>query len=67
MINITINGNHEKLDKSINIKELLIIYNRKSPLTVVELNGTVVPETQFDKTTVKEDDVVEIIQLMGGG
>ncbi len=33
----------------------------------VERNGQIVPRTRFSQETLHEDDVIEIVQFVGGG
>lgn len=33
----------------------------------VEVNGQIIPQSQFDELLLQDTDVVEIVQFMGGG
>lgn len=33
----------------------------------VELNGDILPKTQYESTVLKDDDSVEIVSFVGGG
>ncbi|MBN2525029.1 MAG: sulfur carrier protein ThiS [Deltaproteobacteria bacterium] len=66
-MNITVNGKPSKIEPETSIVILLNQYNIKSPMTIVEINETVVPKEQWMTHTLEDGDNVEIIQLMGGG
>ena len=66
-MNITVNGKTNQMDDGTSIVMLLSHYNIKNPMTIVEVNETVVPKDQWESHALKEDDKIEIIQLMGGG
>ena len=65
---LTVNGEILELDKSINIKELLVVAKADQPEYVtVQLNGEFVDHSGFENTFVKEGDTVEFLYFMGGG
>jgi sulfur carrier protein len=65
---LTVNGETLELDKSINIKELLVVAKADQPEYVtVQLNGEFVDHSGFENTFVKEGDTVEFLYFMGGG
>ena len=65
---LTVNGETLELDKSINIKELLVVAKADQPEYVtVQLNGEFVDHSGFENTFVKEGDTVECLYFMGGG
>ena len=33
----------------------------------VERNGSIVPKAQYDKTIIRNDDIIEIVSFVGGG
>ena len=65
---LTVNCETLELDKSINIKELLVVAKADQPEYVtVQLNGEFVDHSGFENTFVKEGDTVEFLYFMGGG
>ena len=65
---LTVNGETLELDKSINIKELLVVAKADQPdYVTVQLNGEFVDHSGFENTFVKEGDTVEFLYFMGGG
>ena len=64
-MNIIINGNSEAGDYS-TVENLLTERDLDPKLVVVELNGKVVPKTDYNQP-LKDGDSVEIIQFVAGG
>ncbi|MDY6935489.1 MAG: sulfur carrier protein ThiS [Spirochaetota bacterium] len=63
---IQVNGKIVEFDKS-KISELLEEYNLDKMLTVVEKNGEIIKSDIYEEEELKEGDVIEIVQLVGGG
>lgn len=68
-MNLTVNGKALSIDKSINLKELLLtVAKAEQPdYVTVELNGEFVDHSGFETTFVKDGDKVEFLYFMGGG
>jgi sulfur carrier protein len=67
-MNVTVNGKITTVSGEINITKLLEEVKAQDPLYVtVQLNGTILKTADFEKITVKENDVVEFLYFMGGG
>ncbi|AOT69179.1 sulfur carrier protein ThiS [Geosporobacter ferrireducens] len=65
---IIVNGEEKRLEKEVNILEILKIQDVKMPETVsIELNGEIVDRDDFTNTIVKENDTIELLYFMGGG
>ena len=65
---LTVNGEPLEIEKSINVKELLVVAKAEQPEYVtVELNGEFVDHSGFESTLVKDGDTVEFLYFMGGG
>ena len=68
MIEITINGNNERIEDDLTLAsylEYLGLQNRKS--IAIALNGEVVPRTLFPQTKISVGDSLEIVRAIGGG
>ncbi len=50
-----------------NILELLELQGCKSGRVAVEVNGKIVPRSEYDKTILNDGDSVEIVRFVGGG
>ncbi|MBQ1622110.1 MAG: sulfur carrier protein ThiS [Selenomonas sp.] len=65
---LTVNGEPLEIEKTINVKELLVVAKAEQPEYVtVELNGEFVDHSGFESTLVKDGDTVEFLYFMGGG
>ena len=66
-MNIRINGRDEKMSKAANIAELISDKGLSPARVVVEHNLRVIPQEEWAKTFLKEDDNIEIVSFVGGG
>ena len=65
---LTVNGKELTIEKSINLKDLLVVAKSEQPdYVTVELNGENVDHSGFESTFVKYGDKVEFLYFMGGG
>lgn len=64
---VTVNGTSRELPRDTNIAALLKDLGVSSEGTAVALNGAVVPRRDHGKTTLCDDDVVEVIRAVAGG
>ena len=63
-----VNGKEAGLAEDLTVIGLLAEQNVKMPETVsVELNGRILKRSEFESTTLKDDDKVEFLYFMGGG
>lgn len=67
MVDITINGKKEILDKNINIAELLKRKNIRPEVVTVELNDNIVEREDYPTAILKSGDRLEFVYFMGGG
>ncbi|MHC4483441.1 MAG: sulfur carrier protein ThiS [Planctomycetota bacterium] len=67
-MNIVVNGEQINCGDGLTVSELLVEQNVKMPdMVSVELNGQILRRTEFDATTLKDEDKVEFLYFMGGG
>ena len=65
---LTVNGEALEIEKSINLKELLVVAKADQPEYVtVQLNGEFVDHSGFETTFVKDGDQIKFLYFMGGG
>ena len=64
---VTVNGTSRKLPRNMSIAALLEDLGVSSEGTAIALNGAVVPRKEHGKTTLCDDDVVEVIRAVAGG
>lgn len=65
---VIVNGENLKIEKSLNIDELLIAAKAEQPEYVtVQKNGEFVEREDFAKIFVNDGDTIEFLYFMGGG
>ncbi len=65
---LVVNGKESDLAEGLTISQLLVAQKVKMPEMVsVELNEQILKRSEFESTTLKQDDKVEFLYFMGGG
>lgn len=64
---ITVNGEKRTLENPVTVTEYLKACNYVPVQVVVELNEEIIKRETYDTIVLKDGDVVEILQFMGGG
>ncbi len=65
---LVINGKDTQSKDNLSVTELLAEQEIKVPgMISVEINGSILRRTEFDNTSLKEGDKVEVLYFMGGG
>lgn len=66
-MNIILNGNKKMINNISNVRELLGFFFEEDSGVIVELNGEIVRRERWEEQSVREGDVIELIQFLGGG
>ncbi|HEY8447528.1 MAG TPA: sulfur carrier protein ThiS [Thermomicrobiales bacterium] len=66
-LKLTINGKQVELAPGTTIADFLASKGYHERLVVVEINGKIVPRTEYGTTTLSAGDEVEIVHFVGGG
>lgn len=66
-ISIHLNGNLIRFNSNDTIQIAINYLKPDSPFVAAELNGEIIDKPEFDKITLKNNDILEIIQPLGGG
>lgn len=66
-IEITVNGKTRSLETELYLGDLLQALGITTGRIAVELNGNIVPRSQFASLRVSNRDSIEIVQAIGGG
>jgi thiamine biosynthesis protein ThiS len=68
IVRIQINGEPREIPQSfLSLNELLDTLSLPPQRIAVELNKTMVPRSNWEKTTLKDGDQIEIVHFVGGG
>ena len=63
---VLINGEKTAADGK-NLLEYLVSSGYDTKRIAVELNGFILPKTDYDKTVLSDGDKIEIVSFVGGG
>ena len=66
-IAITVNGKTRTLEAELSLQDLLKDLGMTTGRIAVELNGNIVPRSQFSSQRISNLDSIEIVQAIGGG
>jgi thiamine biosynthesis protein ThiS len=64
---ITLNGEIRELTTEVTLDRLLELFSLPSQRVAVELNREVIRRKDWEITTIKADDRIEIVHFVGGG
>ncbi len=64
---VTINGERRELADGVTLAALLEQFELDAARAVVELNREVVPREKYGATPVADGDVLELVEIVGGG
>jgi thiamine biosynthesis protein ThiS len=62
-----INGKTVLLQHEMTLAELLLLQRFNCRAVAVEVNGTIIPRTEYDSVRLVNEDTLEIVQFVGGG
>ncbi len=66
-MNVTINGSLIKLNRQMNLLELLLFREVTPKGVAIAINDEVIPRAEWEKTITKENDRILIITATAGG
>ena len=66
-IAISVNGKTRTLGAELSLQDLLQDLGMTTGRIAVELNGNIVPRSQFSSQLIRNLDSIEIVQAIGGG
>ena len=67
MIQLTINGEMRRLDRSVNITQFIDQNNLQGKRIAIERNGEIVPRSQYAEQFLVDGDRLEVVVAVGGG
>lgn len=66
-MNVMLNGESREVPNSAKLTALITQLALGGKRLAVEINGEIVPRSQYDVTALAEGDQIEIVQAIGGG
>ncbi len=67
MAKIQLNGKKITIQTNFLITDLLKKYKLYNKKIAIELNGSIIPKSDYKKKKLKNNDIVEIVHFIGGG
>ena len=66
-MNVLINGQQKNIDNNLTVEQLVIDLGYKEKRFALEINGEVIPKSEYSNKIIFENDRLEIISAVGGG
>jgi len=66
-MNVVLNGKQHGIGTASSLQELLIELGMTGGRIAVELNGEIIPKSNFQQQKLNDGDKIEIVQAIGGG
>ena len=67
MAKIQINGKKVVIKQNFTLRDVLKKYKLNKKKVAIELNGKILPQNEYKKKALKNNDKIEIVQFIGGG
>ncbi|MEK6531222.1 MAG: sulfur carrier protein ThiS [Deltaproteobacteria bacterium] len=64
---IRINGEGMRVENGATVAALLALLDINAVGIAIELNREIVPKSQYLKTALKDNDILEVVRMAGGG
>jgi sulfur carrier protein len=64
---ITVNQKSLVFDSEISLERLLVELSVSTKYIAIEVNRVIIPKSEYTKYLLKENDIVEVINAVGGG
>ena len=66
-IEIQLNGEPAAVPSNLTLQDLLEHRGVEGRMVAIEYNGEILPRHEWNTTTVRHGDVLEVVQMVGGG
>ncbi len=64
---VRINGEEKEIEDGMTLNGLLNALDIKLQGIAVDINKEIVPKSRFEETFIRQNDVIEIVRMAGGG
>lgn len=64
---IIVNGESFSCEEGISLEELVVMRGHDKRQIAIEWNGRIIPKNEYETSTIKASDEIEIVTFMGGG
>ena len=62
-----LNGSEKKIISTVNLKSFIEEEKYDVSKIAVEINGSIIPRSEYASVMISDNDVVEIVSFVGGG
>lgn len=66
-VKIILNGKKAEIADCLKLNEFISGLCKNTLHVIAELNGQIIKNRQWDKTVLKNNDIVELVEFVGGG
>jgi len=66
-IRVSVNGESREVSAETRVADLLRTLGISTPRVAVEYNREILPKPRYGETVLREGDLLEIVQFVGGG
>jgi thiamine biosynthesis protein ThiS len=66
-MNVIVNGESRSLESDASLGQLLVMLGLDGKRIAVEVNRDIVPRSDYDSFKLSENDIIEIVNAIGGG
>jgi len=67
MIKISVNGETKEIEKSLNVQELIEVLDYKTKGFAIAIDTTFIAIKDYEKTVIKDGDMIDILAPVQGG
>lgn len=67
LTNFFLNGQKYRIDIDSTIQDILKYFNYRTNVFVIEYNSTISDKNEWKNLKIKNNDIIEIITIVGGG
>jgi len=64
---IIVNGQQKELDSCAYLNEIISQFCVDCKKVIAEVNGEIIKNPQWSKTSIKDGDIIELVSFVGGG
>ncbi len=64
---VKVNGKETPEAQGMKVLDFLLSKNYKPALIAVELNGSILPKSEYESCIINENDTLEVVSFVGGG
>lgn len=64
---VTLNGKKQEIKEAMPLSRLLTEFKVPEKGVAIEVNGNIIPRSEFSNLRIREGDIIEMLRIVGGG